>query len=378
MLKRLSILFIFFAVIYSGKSAAQNPAAAVKDTNLSLPERSFEVFWQTFEDNYAFFSLRKIDWQAAYRDWRSKVDANISDDSLFSILSQMVGPFQDDHINIIVPGKKQFTARKPSHFMQEFPDQASRAKFWTMVDSSLVRKGFSQPVGIGPEHRGKNLFYFSRSREWAYLRIGRCFVSRETVDSPKVDAQLAGRILDSVLTQLQGVKAILLDVRNNIGGNDEFAYAIAGRFASKRTKGHSKQTRTGGYEEFGPLENWYIEPLGKRPFNGQVIMLTNDQTASAGDVLAMIMSVLLRVTLVGDNTLGIYSDMYGFELPNGWQVSLSNQRYYDADMICYEGRGTPVDLVVRNTGQDLEKGSDPVIEAAVLKLRHVNNSSAPR
>ena len=74
------------------------------------------------------------------------------------------------------------------------------------------------------------------------------------------------------------------------------------------------------------------------------------------------------MTLV-KNSRGIYSDMCGFELPNKWQVSLSNQRYYNAAMICYEGSGTPVDIIVKNTQQDLLKMTDPVIVKALSMMK---------
>ena len=127
---------------------------------------------------------------------------------------------------------------------------------------------------------------------------------------------------------------IIIDVRSNIGGNDDFAYAVAGRFTNKKIPGHTKKTRTGGYEEMGNEERWYIEPSGKKQFNVPVTLLTNDQTASAGDVFAMIMRALPKIQIIGDRTLGIYSDMYGFELPNKWLASLSHQRYYASDGIC--------------------------------------------
>jgi len=132
--------------------------------------------------------------------------------------------------------------------------------------------------------------------------------------------------------------------------------------------GHTKRVRKGGYEDFGSPEKWYIEPKGKKQFIVPVAVLTNDQTASAGDVFAMIMKALPDVKTIGENTLGIYSDMYGFELPNKWLASLSNQRYYAADGKCYEGSGTPVDKKVMNTKSDLQAGKDPVIIAAIDML----------
>jgi carboxyl-terminal processing protease len=150
-----------------------------------------------------------------------------------------------------------------------------------------------------------------------------------------------------------------------MGGNDEFAYEVADRFAEKKSIGMFKKNRKGGYEDFGEAETWYLEPKGKPNFLKPVIVLTNDKTVSAGDVFALIMKELPNVKIIGENTRGIYSDMYGFELPNKWLVSLSNQRYYNAKMICYEGSGTPVDITVKNTRQDLLKMTDPVMMKAL-------------
>ncbi len=334
-----------------------------------MPEKVFEVFWQTFEDNYAFFKTRNIDWKSTYKKYRAKVDSATTEDSLFLILSQMVAPFHDDHVNIIIPGKKQFTAEKPSPFLKEFPEKSSRDSLWNAVNATLDRNGFETLQSIGPEYREKKLFYYSKSHEFGYVRLERCFVSDATYDDAKADSALAGKLLDSVLRQIGDSKAIILDIRTNIGGNDEFAYAIASRFATKKILGHAKQTRISGTNKFTALEKWYITPATSRPTIKPLILLTNDQTASAGDVLAMISKAIPQTTIIGANTLGIYSDMYGFELPNKWLVSLSNQKYLSSKMICYEGKGTPVDLQVRNTRQDISAMSDPVLLTALNYLK---------
>ena len=132
---------------------AQNPASPPRDTTASLPEQSFESFWQTFEDRYAFFKLRGIDWQAAYNKYRPMVNKNTTDDSLFAILSRMVAPFHDDHINIIIPNTRQFTAEKPSHFLKEFSSPELQQQFWKMVDATLLRNKFDSLKLAGPEYR---------------------------------------------------------------------------------------------------------------------------------------------------------------------------------------------------------------------------------
>jgi len=347
---------------------AQNPVSYPKDTAISKPELNFEVLWHTFEDNYAFFKLRNIDWHTTYHTYRLLVTPATTDDTLFAIFSKMLAPFQDDHINVIVPGIKQFKSIKPSQFVEEFPSDSLRNKFWQMVDYSLRQKHFAPLQYAGSKFNGVPLFAYSISNDIGYLRFNRCFVDGEAESVP--DARAASKILDTIFTSFKNIHSLIVDVRDNIGGNDEFSYEVASRFTNRKITGMYKQTRTtgAGYEDFGKPETWYIEPKGSTQFTKPVILLTNDRTVSAGDVFAMIMKELPNVKSIGSNTRGIYSDMYGFKLPNGWLISLSNQRYYNNKMVCYEGLGTPVEINVLNTQNDLQKMNDPVLEAALKVL----------
>ena len=352
-----------------GTVQAQNPVSYPKDTVLSAPELNFEVLWHTFEGNYAFFKLRNIDWRQTYRHYRPRVTATTSSDSLYAVFSAMLAPFQDNHINVIVPGVKQFKSVKPSRFAQEFSTDSLRDKFWAMVDQTLARNGFGPLQALGPDFRGKPLFRYSVSSHLAYLRFNRCFVDQEADN--KADAVVLGKLLDTLFSKLSKSEGLIIDVRDNIGGNDEFGFELAGRFTGKKVTGMYKKTRKrgGGYEELENPETWYIEPKGNAPYSGKMMVLTNDKTVSAGDVFALIMKELPRTQLIGENTRGIYSDMYGFTLPNKWLVSLSNQRYYNANMVCYEGTGTPVDVIVKNTKQDLVSMKDPVMLRALAEIK---------
>jgi carboxyl-terminal processing protease len=271
---------------------------------------------------YAFFKLRRIDWKETYRQYRPKVTAVTSDDSLYKIFTKILAPFQDNHINLIIPGVKQFKSIKPSQFQQEFSNDSLIRAFWKMVDHTLLQKGFAPMQFAGPDFNDRKLFSFTTYKTTGYLRFNRCFVSQEADNVP--DAKVADEILNSVFAAFKNTRDIIIDVRDNIGGNDEFAYEVARRFADKKILSMTKRTRKGGYEDFGPAERWYIEPRGYVKKFQSVKVLTNDKTVSAGDVFALIMKELPRVKVMGTNTRGIYSDMYGFTLPNNWLVSLSN------------------------------------------------------
>jgi len=361
------VLLIIFAscrVIIDGET---QPASQPTHVAESLPEKTFEVFWQTFEDHYAFFDIRGVDWQKTYDTFRPMVNGSTSEDSLFNILCAMVKPLQDDHVEIYYIKKRsyqEFTASKSSPFLHEFPGANGLKNFWRMVDHTLIENGFHQPVDFGPKENGIPLFTFSASASAGYIRFTRCNVSGETQNDQAKDAMRAGKLLDSILVKLGPKEKIILDIRANEGGFDEFAYAIASRFADTTHIGHYKQKRNGGYADFTPLVPHYIKPQGVQHLK-PVFILTNDQSASAADVFAMIMNALPNTTLVGEHTTGIFSDMFGFMLPNGWLASLSNERYFSHDMKCYESLGVPVDIEIRNTRKDLVTKRDPVLEKAL-------------
>jgi tetratricopeptide (TPR) repeat protein len=80
------------------------------------------------------------------------------------------------------------------------------------------------------------------------------------------------------------------------------------------------------------------------------------------------MRALPHVTNLGEFTSGAYSDEYWDKLPNGWEVSIANKLYLDADGRCWEGIGTPPDIRLVNTREDIAAGRDRVLETAVELL----------
>lgn len=76
---------------------------------------------------------------------------------------------------------------------------------------------------------------------------------------------------------------------------------------------------------------------------------------------------LFIVLLFGSSAFAQPSQVFR-DLPNGWSVTLSNQRYYSPKMVCYEGVGVPVDVKATNSKADLKLRQDPVIIGALAVL----------
>ena len=358
----LNLVVVLAVLILTLTSGSSLPSSAKAKND---PVKNFEAFWSLFNENYAFFKLKKVDWVETYKAYRPKVSSNTTDSELFVIFSEMVAPLHDSHVNIITPDK-HFSASKPSRFLKEFSSDSLVKEFWNMCDLTLVKNGFSPIKSFGTEYEGEKLFHYSESNQIAYLRFTRSFVSLEKHSGS--EEKLIQKSLDTLFKSWSNKKGLILDVRLNIGGEDRFSYNMAGRLTRKRVIGHSKKTKRKGSNKYGKLKTFYINPNGNSNFLQPTMVLTNDQTASAADVFSLIVKPLPNVDLIGENSEGIYSDMLEKKLPNGWIVTLSNQVYYSNEMICYEGIGTPVDTVIRNTLQDLTMKEDPVIMAALVEL----------
>ena len=66
-------------------------------------ENNFKAFWETFNDNYAFFEKRNINWKAIYDQYLPFVKNLHSEKEFAQVLLQIIGNFNDGHIRLNVP-----------------------------------------------------------------------------------------------------------------------------------------------------------------------------------------------------------------------------------------------------------------------------------
>ena len=351
-LRPLLISTILLLVIMSplSRARAQAPDA------LSKPEALFEELWTTFAHRYAFFELRGVDWDAQRSKYRPLVTAETSDDQLFDIFCKMLKPLNDGHVNLKARGSKKpsFNAETEARFYQEFSSGKKLKQYARAVARTLEKEGF------GPPQKRTNILVYRTSEKYGYLQV----LEVEGPSTKKLNVAL-----DEIITAFQGKQGVIIDIRDNPGGTDKCVYTIVSRFADKKCVGHYRRTRRGpGPDDYSEKKTVYLEPHPKLTYTGPTICLTNDASFSGADVFAMLMTSLPQVTLVGEPSNGIFSNMLEKKLSNGWKYSLSHQRYYSAEMVCYEGKGIPVDIPVKNTWIEVEKDIDQVLLTGLQQL----------
>lgn len=327
------------------------------------PETNFEELWTTFHNRYPFFKLRNVDWQEQYALYRPKVTRTTRESELFNIFCQMLLPLNDGHVELEakIDGKKRFfVAEQKPRFWQEFTEREIDQLFKT-TESTLVANDFGKLAKTQAW-----MLRYCRSSTFGYLRI----LELEGIKKAPLNAAL-----DEISRDFPDLNGFIIDIRNNPGGDDSTAIAVINRFCDRRRVAFHRKTKIGpGEDDFTPLKTWYLEPTGSLQFTGPIALLTCDSVFSGGEAFALAIKQLPHVTVIGDRTNGIFSYQLEKTLPNGWEYCLSYQVYLSADMVCYEGKGVPVDVELLNKKSDIETGVDPLIVRALAMLR---SRSAP-
>ena len=325
------------------------------------PVQNFETLWSEFNLRYANFELKSVNWQDIYTQYRPQITENSTSNELFDVSCKMLSELNDGHVNL--SGKTNVKERRCAvpysfHLYDEF---GSLKKFTPLILKTLNEQKFS-PLS---NTNGKGIISHAISKDYGYLSI------REFEDFRIGEIK---KSMTKALKAFEDKKGVIIDVRLNGGGSDKNSYRIAGRFTDKKRLGHYKKTRIKGTQDFTPLESWYLEPKGKKTFTKPIIILTSDWSASATEIFVLAMKELPYVTVIGNRTEGIFSDMFGFKLPNGWWASLSHQQYFSTKMINYEGKGIEPDFKILNYKKDK---SDNVLLKAIelLDKSTVNNAS---
>ena len=169
----------------------------------------------------------------------------------------------------------------------------------------------------------------------AYLRIKQ-FQS-------KTDAELLQAIGD-VRRQVGQINGVLLDLRNNPGGLVAAASAVADEFLRGGTV-YSTRHRGKVVDEVHAGSSGALQDC-------PMVVLVNEFSASASELLAGALQDHKRATIIGVRTFGKGSVQSIIDLPGGGGLRLTTMRYYTPGGRAIQVEGIVPDLAVESTLSD--------------------------
>jgi C-terminal processing protease CtpA/Prc len=109
------------------------------------------------------------------------------------------------------------------------------------------------------------------------------------------------------------------------------------------------------------------EGLGPQKFHGRVVMLVNQHTTSAGEMIAAFAKENNLATIVGTTTAGRLLSGSVFKVGHGYILGLPVAAYLTWQGLLLEGKGVSPHVVVELSSKALQQGRDPQMEKAIEK-----------
>lgn len=233
-------------------------------------------------------------------------------------------------------------------------------------------------------------------------------------------------LLNTFMTQAKQSAAIIIDVRDNGGGNRDLIQELAGYFvhpdsiyvgnvtkqrgmlplskalqeelssryllSANQLKAKEKRAAEAFMTSFTPMydlndktfsEYYYYVLNGKKLskskyyYDKPIYILANERTFSAASVLVSVFKGLPNITVVGVNTDGSSGNSQRFELPNsGLRGKISTMVSFQKDGQILDGIGTAPDIVFERDIPQILFRSDYQLERLLELIR--NNTKANR
>ena len=170
----------------------------------------------------------------------------------------------------------------------------------------------------------------------------------------------------AIKAALSSPKGIILDLRNNPGGYLEASVNIAGWFLDRGDLVVSEEFASGQKQEFKAYGSGFFK-------NTPMVVLINEGSASASEILAGALKDNKGVKLIGEKSFGKGTVQELASLRDGSQIKITVAHWLMPKGQLIEKNGIIPDYEVDITEEDLKNKKDPQLEKAVEILKQEIN-----
>lgn len=309
-----------------------------EDHLVDTPRSNLLALWKAVDEHYCFFeekrSLYGLDWDAVRVDYLSRVNDKVSQEQLFEVCAEMLSELKDGHVNLY----STFDIGRYWSWYTAYPSQINED-----VVQNYLQNDYRIASGMNYKILDDNIGYL------------RCTTFTNGMSE-------AG--LDAILLHFAPCQGLIIDLRNNPGGQLTSAEQLAARFTNKKLLVGYMQHKTGpAHNAFSERQTQYLQPSNGIRWQKPVVVLTNRKVFSAANEFVKYMKECPLVTVVGDHTGGGAGLPFNYDLPNGWKIRMSACPMFDVNGETTE-HGIEPDVLVGLEQSDVQKGKDTLIEYA--------------
>lgn len=311
----------------------------------SNPYTNFDALWETLDQKYCYFETKNLDWDGVKTIYRAKLTHVKTAFDLFDVCAQMLDTLQDGHVNLY----SSFDISRCTGWFDNYPANYNE----TVVYGAHY---------LGSDYRIAGGFHYGliNNGEIGYIRYRDFSNGFTSANFSYMDYYF------------KDCKGIIIDVRNNGGGQLDYSKNFASCFFTEKTITGYMRHKTGfGHTDFSEMQPMYVDPAlapidwSKR----KVVVLCNRRCYSATNDFVVKMLQAPNVTVIGGKTGGGGGMPLSSELPNGWMIRFSAVPMYDQNGSEIEFGVNP-DIQINTTDEDATTGKDTIIEYAINLLKN--------
>ena len=253
------------------------------------PRGNFEALWKIMDEHYCFFEEKGVDWNEVYARYSPKVSNQMTSKELFDVCADMLNELRDGHTNLTATFNTSYYRK----WWSDYPENYSAR----LVEEHYLNFNYLSTSGIDYAILPENI---------GYMRYG------------SFGYTIGEGNLDQILFYLNSCDALIIDIRDNGGGNMTNVETLVRRFITERTLVGYISHKTGpGHKDFSKPYAYYFDPAesGRIMWGKPIAVLTSRGTFSAANNFASIMKLLPRVTMIGSTTGGGSGMPFNSELP---------------------------------------------------------------
>ncbi len=345
----------------------------------------FKSYWSQMNENYVYWDIDTTNWGRVYKRYMPlfnnlKLNSQADQKTSLRYFREITGGMIDSHYSITFNS----SYLNGSNIYPALDRKVLRSTFhspfiYTTKDTAYLNGGYSAGFYITKSNQrllvlsgviDSTILYF-QSNSFA---LNEAFYSA-TQNTAKHTLQF---FFDSLKRPKSKLKEIIIDLRNNSGGNLEDLSFLVGQFINKPLKfGYSRYKNGPGRLNFTSWIDAAVTPfslssavsLSKIP----IVILTDNYTISLAEAIAMSLHCLPYSRIVGDTTWGatgpitehyLYNDG-PFVVPGFLSVVTSSAEFKYIDGKSYEGKGFPPDIRIHVDPSILNAGRDQILETAI-------------
>jgi carboxyl-terminal processing protease len=386
----------------------------------------FDDAWSRIDERYYDRGFHGVDWDAQRTTFRSLAAEAGSSQEFYAVMRRMLSYLDDPHTRVFAPEEKfdwwrpRFVSTgvaiaevegRPTVVQVERGSASERAgiRAGDVIETvageaatSLVRNrlaSLSVPVSAssrfrvfaklldGPPETSVQISWQGKDGKQESARLERHWEQRElSVQARRERGEYAVIEIDAftkpivaafartVPEKLNKTRGVILDLRNNGGGDAEAMTDIASTFLSPGINLGQFTDRFSASFTISTHSRSLFSPDLIAQTQLPLVVLTSARTSSAAEILVEALRLSRRATIIGAATCGcVLAVRTRHELPDGGLLDISELDYQTADGHRLEGHGVQPDELVTIERSDLYSRRDRALDLAVSKLSGQNH-----